>query len=193
MASSLANAISQLEGFGNPSSIPTLANNPGNLELGDVGYGTITAQGGQQITIFGSLDDGWTALENQLSKIFNGTSNYYTPDQTLAQFGNTYSGGNPSYGTNLASKLGVDPSTTLAQVQNQQSSGNAGDPLSQWQQLNQNVFGQQLQGSSLLTNSLVTSRLVVLVVGLLLVAAGLFSFKQTQVVLEKAGKLAATT
>lgn len=193
MPSSLANAISQLEGFGAPSAIPTLANNPGSLELGDQGYGTITAQGGQQITVFGSLQDGWNALENQLNKIFNGTSQYYNPNQSLSQFGNIYSGGNPTYGTNLANKLGVTPDTTLGQVQNQTASTGApsGNPLD-WSQFNQQVFGQDLSGSSLLTNSLVTSRLLIAVVGLLLIAAGLFSFKQTQVVLQTASKAAKT-
>lgn len=193
MPSSLANAISQLEGFGAPSAIPTLANNPGSLELGDQGYGTITAQGGQQITVFGSLQDGWTALENQLGKIFNGTSSYYTPNQTLQQFGNIYSGGNPTYGNNLASKLGVDPNTTLGQVQGSASSSAAGDPLSTWQQFNQQVFGHSLTDQTLTGSALAfSSRLIVLVVGVLLIAAGLFSFKTTQVVLQNATKAAKT-
>jgi hypothetical protein len=192
MPSSLASAIAQLEGFGPQGNIPTLSNNPGDLEIGDVGYGTVQAAGGNKITVFGSLQDGWSALENQINKIFNGTSAYYNPSTTIQQFGTTYSGGNQNYGVNLANKLGVDPSATLGSVQQQTAptSSNSGNPLD-WGPFNQQVFGHDLSGSSLLTNSLVTSRLVILVVGILLLAAGLFSFKQTQVIIQKAAKTAA--
>jgi hypothetical protein len=49
---SLAAAIATAEGANVPGSIPQKANNPGNLELGDIGYGVLTAAGGEKITIF---------------------------------------------------------------------------------------------------------------------------------------------
>ena len=114
--SPLANAIANAEGFGKSDAVPTRANNPGDLEVGDVGYGTITAKGGQQITIFGNVGDGWARLNRQIDLIFSGRSRYYKPDETLNDFGSTYSGGSPSYGSNLANFLGVDSNATLSQA-----------------------------------------------------------------------------
>jgi hypothetical protein len=112
----LANAIANAEGFGKDSSIPTRANNPGDLELGNVGFGTVTARGGQQITVFGSVSDGWAALNNQISKIFSGRSRYYKPEMSLQEFGSIYSGGSRTYGANLAAFLGLTPDAPLSQA-----------------------------------------------------------------------------
>lgn len=186
----LASAIAQSEGYGVPGAIPTVANNPGNLELGDVGYGTANAAGGNQITIFGSLADGAAALENQLNKIFNGTSSNYTPDMSLSQFGQIYSGGNPAYGNQLASTLGVSPSTPLSQVQSQASASSAsGTPsTSSWLT---NPFGNLLGlTSSNPASAFTLSRAIILILGIILFGAGLFAFKQTQTVIQTATRTA---
>jgi hypothetical protein len=115
--SPLGRAISSKEGFGTADAIPTLANNPGNLELGNIGYGVLTANNGQQITIFGSLPEGRAALEKQLNLIFSGQSKKYSPNMTLEEFGKVYSGGEADYGAAIATSLGVAPSTTLGQLQ----------------------------------------------------------------------------
>lgn len=115
--SPLAVAIANAEGYGGAGSIPTLANNPGDLELGDLGYGTMQAAGGQKITVFPNVAAGWMALENQISRIFSGRSRYYSPDESLQDFGVTYSGGSQRYGANLANFLGLSPSSTLRQAQ----------------------------------------------------------------------------
>lgn len=114
--SSLANAISGAEGFGQPLTVPTLANNPGALELGDQGHGVMQAANGQKITIFGSLQEGRAALDHQLQIALTGKSSKYSPDMTLEQFGKIYSGGNANYGAQLATSLGVAPSTTLGEL-----------------------------------------------------------------------------
>lgn len=114
--SPLASAIANAEGYGGAGSIPTLANNPGDLELGDVGYGIMQAAGGQKITVFPNVAAGWAALEKQISSIFAGRSRYYTPDESLQDFGVTYSGGSQRYGANLASFLGLSPSSTLREA-----------------------------------------------------------------------------
>ena len=80
-----AAAIATAEGFGLPGALPTRANNPGDLMLGDIGFGTI---GG--ITVFRSAADGWAALHTQLRKIAAGTSAIYDPTMTFAEMAARY-------------------------------------------------------------------------------------------------------
>lgn len=108
----IAAAIAQAEGAGNPSAIPARANNPGDLELGDIGYGTLTAAGGNQITVFPSQAAGEAALEAQINKMVSGSSTVYQPNMTISQAGAIYSGGSSNWAQNVASYLGVDPDTT---------------------------------------------------------------------------------
>lgn len=177
----LASAITQAEGFGaSPNNIPTTAQNPGDLELGDQGYGVMQAAGGNQITVFGSLAQGAAALENQLSKIFNGTSAYYNPNMTLDQFGQVYSGGSTTYGQQLASILNVPSSTTLAQVQNGASSSAPSNPIGIPDQILNYLTGNKSAGQS----SVTLARAVVLILGILLFGAGLLGFKQTQTIIQ---------
>ncbi len=153
------------------------------------------AMGGQQITIFPNVSAGWNALTNQIQSIFNGNSKNYNPNQSLSEFGGIYSGGNTSYGNTLASILGVSPSTTLAQA-NGTSGATSSGPLSglaQWWDQHDPLLGNnglfpngQLNWSS----ALFSSRLIILLIGILLIAAGLFSFKTTQTVIETAAKAA---
>jgi hypothetical protein len=196
---SLANAIAQQEGYGAGNNIPTVANNPGSLELGDQGYGTLSAAGGQQITVFGSIEDGYNALLNQLSLAVNGQSANYSPNATLSQFGTTYSGGNTSYGNSLAQIMGVAPSTTLAQLAGgTTTSGGAGatqstTPVSATG-TNANASLMAMLGTflnKLLSryNPIATAgdnieRAVVFLLGVILFAAGLFAFKTTQTVIQ---------
>jgi hypothetical protein len=113
-----ARAISVKEGFGTPGTIPTQANNPGALELGNIGYGTLKAANGQRITVFRTQADGWKALNKQLNLILSGKSPKYPNAQnmTLSEFGKTYSGGEAKYGADIADALGIDPSTTLGEL-----------------------------------------------------------------------------
>lgn len=112
-----AQAIATAEGFGPSGNIPTIANNPGDLELGNIGYGTTGAAGGQQITNFPTADAGWAALENQITMMATGSSSAgYTPSMSIAQVGQLYSGGSSAWANNVASALGVDPSTNFASV-----------------------------------------------------------------------------
>lgn len=191
MPSTLADAIAKLEGYGAGNNIPTVANNPGNLELGDIGFGTLNAANGNKITIFGSVQDGWTALENQLTKIVSGNSAYYKPDTTLAQFGKTYSG-SPTYGNDLASALGTSPTTSVADAYQLPSDlpllnvpGMTGQQATQYE-----TGIKQAETAAKLFDGFTTTRFIVLVIGVLLFGAGLFSFKQTQIVLQTAAEAA---
>jgi len=107
----IAASVARAEGANVPGSIPARANNPGDLELGDVGYGTLTAAGGNQITIFPDTATGEAALESQLSKMIYGGSSVYNPSMTLAEAGQLYSGSS-TWAQNVGSALEVDPNTT---------------------------------------------------------------------------------
>ncbi len=113
--SALAQAIAQAEGANVAGSIPSKANNPGDLELGDIGYGTITAAGGQKITIFPTLEAGLAALENQISLFASGQSKAgYPAGATIEQVGAIYSGGSSSWAQNVAAALGLSPQDSFA-------------------------------------------------------------------------------
>jgi hypothetical protein len=106
-----ANAIATAEGYGaNPNNLPTRSNNPG--DIGNTGF----AQQG-----YATAQDGWAALDNQVSEMFNGTSQHYNPNMTIAQVGALYAKNldgtpNANWPTNVAGTLGVSPNTTLAQL-----------------------------------------------------------------------------
>ncbi len=95
MHSDLARAIAEAEGFGVFNAIPTLANNPGDLELGDVGFGvyqgrTIVFKSESNpkpsgVTIFPDAVSGWAALEHELTLILSGKSTVYKPTMTIAE------------------------------------------------------------------------------------------------------------
>ena len=120
--SAMAGAIAQAEGYGIAGAIPTVANNPGDLVSGDIGYGTIQGK-----TIFPSAAAGWGALQNQVNLITSGKSTAgYTPTMTIAQVSNLYSGSsNGNWGNNVASILGVTPDTSFAAA----ASGSASAPV----------------------------------------------------------------
>lgn len=164
--SPFADAVARAEGFGIPGAIPTLANNPGDLALGDLGYGTL----GNNISIFPSTQAGETALQNQINAMANGTSKYYSPNETLAQAGSTYSGGS-SWATNVAKFLGIPTSATLAEAA-QQDGKTGGDGFS--------LFGPYT-----------LEDFIFIVIGIILIAAGIFAFDSTRPYITAAAKTAA--
>lgn len=78
----LAEAIADAEGFGVAGAIPTVAHNPGDLVLGDRGFGTL---GAEHITVFQDDATGWAALEHELTLIRTGKSHVYEPSMTIGQ------------------------------------------------------------------------------------------------------------
>lgn len=121
--SPLAAAISQAEGFGVAGAIPTVANNPGDLAIGDIGYGVM---GSANITKFPDVATGYQALQNQINLIASGQSKAgYPANATIAQVSNIYSGSTSGqWGNNVATILGVTPDTPFAAV----ASGSASAP-----------------------------------------------------------------
>lgn len=170
--SSIANAIANAEGYGQPNAIPTLANNPGDLVLGDMGYGTM----GNGITVFPSSQSGYDALNNQISLIQSGKSSVYSPNESIAQIGNTWSGGDPNWATNVSSSLGVSPNSSLPA--NASQSGTPG----LWSKIT-GALGNAAGNAALKAatpSSFNISRVVAIIVGLILIAAGTFGLKGTQ-------------
>lgn len=178
---SLAQAIANAEGYGVPNAIPTNANNPGNLKIGDVGNGTV---GG--ITIFSTAEDGWTALQGQLTKMFNGTSNVYNPSMTIEQVGQLWSNGDPNWSNNVSNSLSTSSQTPLSSL------GNGASPVTPSSGLGTALqslgpLGDALNHGLGLTpvgGSASIARLLVVIVGIILIAAGLFAFKTTQTVIQ---------
>ena len=103
---------------------------------------------------------------------------------TVQQFGNTYAG-NSTYGNQLAQVLGVDPSTPLAAVANSNASGSGiGASI--------DAAGNLITGKSASSDFSLfgwdAPRVVVLIIGIVLFIAGLFAFKQTQVLIQGVGR-----
>jgi hypothetical protein len=119
----IAVAIAVAEGFGIPDAIPTRANNPGDLCLGDrFNLGTL----GADITIFPKADssadiedpeDGWASLYREVRAILDGTSEVYEPNWTIEQIAEKWTATEPQdWASNVAESLGVLVTTQINQV-----------------------------------------------------------------------------
>lgn len=91
-------------------------NNPGSLTA-PLGFPTVGVANSEGVLKFATTADGWNALYKQLSSIVQGTSRYNL-GMTLADFGMTYSGGDPNWAVNVANALGggITPSNTLGDI-----------------------------------------------------------------------------
>jgi hypothetical protein len=115
----LAQAIANAEGFGPLENIPTRANNPGDLKLGDkYGLGLL----GEGITVFPNAALGWAALEdNECGYWLEGKSHLYLLDDSFLTIGHTWVDGpnapvsveSVNWARNVAAYLGVNTTTTL--------------------------------------------------------------------------------
>lgn len=209
----MANALAQAEGYGIPGSVPTRANNPGDLELGDIGYGTIAAEGNNPITVFPTAQAGMDALQKQADAILTGSSQYYGPDQSLNDIGETYAGpGEAStWAGNIASILGTSADTPVGQIPALQSAQNTSIPKLPLTLPTLTDPTGNLSPSSVVSPSAITAstnpgtnqssssssfsleenvgRLVFAILGLILIAAGVFSFKTSQLVVQTGGRI----
>jgi len=176
-ATSLSNAIAQAEGYGVSGALPTLANNPGDLKLGDQGLGTL-----QGITIFPNAQAGQVALQNQVNSMLDGSSQYYDPSMTLSDIGQTYANGDSNWAQNVANILGTDVNTPLGQI----ASSSTSSPVSAISSLASSASGASSALSSITSifNGFTLEDFVFIAVGILLIAAGLFAFKTTQNIIE---------
>jgi hypothetical protein len=195
--SQLSSAIANAEGYGVSGAIPTLANNPGNLTLGDIGGGTL----GQNITVYPDSTAGWNGLNNQLQMIMNGQSRIYNPNMSLQQMGTLWAGGgtgSQNWVNNVANYLGVDPNSTIGSIllgnpstaggtgaagSSAAAAGGAGGLLQAaqdyWKMLSNPAQYVADKAGSTLTGLLFSSRLIMLVVGMILIFAGAVGFVWT--------------
>jgi hypothetical protein len=123
-ANKLAMAIGKAEGFGVPNALPTRINNPGDLELGDRGWGTEAAK-----TIYAKADwnadfedktDGASAARRECFAILSGASHVYETSWSFLQLAQDWTGGdNPAaWAQIVCTELGINPLVTLSQYAN---------------------------------------------------------------------------
>lgn len=67
---------------------------------------------------FPNLQAGIDSLNSKIGFDLSGASTVYSPNESLTQFENTYTGGDPNAANNIASMLGVSPSTPVGQLNN---------------------------------------------------------------------------
>lgn len=174
----LAAAIAQLENT-NPA-----YNNPGAIT--DSAPGQTGSYFGAGIPIFSSFQAGEDAFQTKIANIYNGSSKVYNPSMTLDQFGETYAPGQ-NYGTSLSSILGVSSSTQLSSIPSGVGNAGAANPTSTTSLSSSISSGVGNAIKNFLfpgTSGIGLEDIIVIVVGLLLIAAGIFSFKQTQTVIQ---------
>jgi len=107
---SFAKSIGQAEGYGVAGAIPTLYNNPGDLKIGDIGFGI----GPTGITKFDTPDHGWSALYKQLEKIADGTTRAgYTLDMSFSDMANKWAEGDQNWANNVSAGLGTSSSDQI--------------------------------------------------------------------------------
>ena len=114
----IAKAIAIAEGFYKQGSLPQRANNPGDLERGDIGYGIIDGK-----TVYPSASQGWSALYAQVQAMLDNSSKIYGPTWTIQDVANEYVSGqqNPTtdstaWAQNVADTLGVDTETQIGTI-----------------------------------------------------------------------------
>jgi hypothetical protein len=111
----IAQAIANAEGFGAPEALPTRANNPGDLKLGDLGNGEINGK-----TVFPDAQSGWNALYKQIGLMIDGGSQFYSVTDSWRAIARTWVGTSDyvNWLNNVTGQLGVDPDSTLAEYVN---------------------------------------------------------------------------
>lgn len=120
LADKLAKAIALAEGFYAADSLPSRIHNPGDLELGDRGFGTHNKKTGYaKADIEADITDktdGFSALRRECRAILTGASGVYHVNFTFAAIALKWTG-NDSPGAwckIVTEKLNLSPITTVA-------------------------------------------------------------------------------
>lgn len=114
-----AKAAAVAEGFGGKEpdgtpNLPTRCNNPNDLEMGDVGYGTEAGK-----TKFGKVADGWMAAYHQWDLMLSGFSHagYKLTDSFLDVAARWTGNDNaPAWAQNFCRQLGISVTDTLGSL-----------------------------------------------------------------------------
>jgi len=116
----LARGIARAEGFGVAGALPTRCNNPGDLELGDLGLGMDRSK-----TVFPDTETGWAALYHECGLMLAGLngqhrSAVYDRDMKFLTVAQIWTGGDnwQPWASIVASACGMLPSETLADFLN---------------------------------------------------------------------------
>lgn len=120
----ICQGITKAEGWGVPHTIPTEANNPGDLCLGDrFGLGML---GFAKITVFPKADpaadiedkeDGYSSLKREVRAILLGKSHVYQADWTIEEIAQKWTATDPdNWSRIVAGHLGVPASTPLNKI-----------------------------------------------------------------------------
>jgi hypothetical protein len=163
--------------------------------------------GGSKVS-YPTMDVGIQAGDQLLQNAASGMSQYYSPSETLSQFGNTYSGGDPNWAKNVGNYLGVPSSTPMSDIF-AQTSANQNDPTNpnatssdSWYTPFLNVLQNQFTGSDFNLNPLGKpsgpwyaawdpARWAIAIVGGGMVLIALLSFRTTGTIIEHSGRIVA--
>lgn len=112
----LASAIAKAEGFGVKGAKPTRYRNPGDIRASKgVFYPGQRGLDRQGYVIFKTEAAGWAALRNQIQKIIDGESRYYSVNSSLRELAHRYAT-SPTWVRNVSNNLGVTPRTDLWEI-----------------------------------------------------------------------------
>ncbi len=115
----ICQAIAVAEGYGPPNHKATITRNPGDMGLGNIGYGTANeSDPNNKITVFPTHEAGWQALYSQVSKMVYGGSHIYNAGMTFAQIAQKWALSWQGWLVNMTNDLGVNPSTVLGDYVN---------------------------------------------------------------------------
>jgi hypothetical protein len=110
----LSVAIAGAEGFGKAGTIPTRANNPGDLVIPNWQGSKLGSEG---ISVFASPLEGWNRLKFQLYLIGSEQSHVYNLDMTIADMAAKWTRTDPGiWATNVARSIPTQTDTTLRQL-----------------------------------------------------------------------------
>ena len=202
----LAAQIATAENNGTPGT-----NNPGNLAIGDIGSGTTNG-----VTNFPSITAGFSALEYEAGLLLGSQ----TSSVPVANLNSIYPTTDQNLGSNVSNQIQASPGTTLGDVASflgtatgtaTSTTANPAGSVTQGAVASSaagSMFGDLGtilgMGTGLSTGvstpsatqdgkdaGLTTTRVSMIVLGFIMIAAGVFSFKQTQTIIQTAGKYAA--
>lgn len=110
LAGKLSYAIAHAEGYFAHGSLPGRINNPGDMELGDKGWGVDNGK-----TIYASATEGWNALRRECTAILTGASHVYSVSDTIADVARKWTGGDNdgAWAAIVAEKLSLYPDTVM--------------------------------------------------------------------------------
>lgn len=188
---SLDAAIGTAEGYGKPGTIPTLANNPGDIIVSPFAtsqgaIGSITAAGGQQIAVFPSGDAGSNALDALVQTKVSSGNVASLSDLAQSWLGKDASAADVNnYANTLATALGVPASTPVSSLGGGSPTGStsptSGGILS-------GIASSVGDMASFSLFGLPLNRAAAFFLGLIVIAGALLLFKPTQQIVVGAAK-----